>query len=226
MTYTNPPAHPDQHFGNISYAQHGDDFMILNLLKLMELPHARYLDLGAHHPFNISNTALLYQRGHRGVNVEANRVLVERFQVHRKEDINVNVGVGPVAGSFTFYKYDAESGRNTFSPEEVESLKRVMTVREVETVPVVTLPQLVTLCCGGRYPEFLSCDIEGFDYDVLCQLPDAWVITNSPSLICVETRLAHQGAMRDMLYKKGYQFICRMGENLFFTRHDYSDRIF
>lgn len=228
-----PHGHPDQHFGSVTYAQHGDDLMILNLFKLIGVercgsrPDAapNWLDLGAHDPSIISNTALLYFRGFRGVNVEANPELIKRFRVHRPEDLNVNVGVGPVPGELEFFKYSDTSGRNTFSRDEVESLKGKMTVRETVKLPVKTLRTIVREHCNGLYPDLLSCDIEGLDYDVLSQLPECGDL-NSPKIVVVETRRHETEKMARLMRGKGYILHCRMGENLFFVRADFLDLLF
>ena len=49
-----------------SFAMEGEDKILLDLLP----ERGTYLDIGAHHPFWGSNTALLYLRGWFGVNVD------------------------------------------------------------------------------------------------------------------------------------------------------------
>jgi FkbM family methyltransferase len=210
----NYAGHPDQAFGHISFAQHGDDFMTLNLFRLLGIEKPSYLDLGAHHPFDISNTALLYARGSRGVNVEANPILFPAFLVHRPMDMNLNVGVGPKSGTKPFYMYDDKSGRNTFSAAEVKSLEGLMTVKTRVDLPIVTLDEIIQFHCGGLYPDFLSCDIEGLDYVVLA---GADMSKSAPKVLCVETRRHEEMSMRIMLASKDFKFYCRMGENLFFV---------
>lgn len=222
-------GHPDQHFGHRTYAQHGDDLMLLNLFDLIGIEKPSYLDLGAHDPFIISNTALLYARGSRGVNVEANPYLHQKFVEHRPEDKNLNVGVGTLPGTATFYQYSETSGRNTFSMEEVKSLEGKMKVVCETVLPVRTLKQIVMEDCGSRYPDLLSCDIEGLDFQVLSTLPKLqpamppWAL---PKVICVETRRHETVSMQRMLGEKGFQLHCRMGENLFFVRLDYVKLLF
>jgi hypothetical protein len=58
--------HPHQWYGGRTYAQHGDDLAIINLFNCLRIRQPSYLDIGAHHPFHLSNTALLYQRGSAG----------------------------------------------------------------------------------------------------------------------------------------------------------------
>lgn len=227
MTFS---GHPDQHFGHLTYSQHGEDLMLLNLCKLIGLEKPTYLDLGAHHPVNISNTKLLYDRGSRGVNVEANPDLWRVFMHERPQDENVCVGVGLAEGKQTFYMYSQSSGRNTFSAEEVKTLEGTLKVRSEVTLPVMTLTQLVEKHCAGTFPDILSCDIEGLDYDVL-QSAD-FAKQGSPSIICVEVRRHDTDKFINLLSTftgnnpTAFFLYCRMGENLVFVRNDHVSKVF
>ncbi len=210
-------GHPDQHFGCVTYSQHGEDLMLLNLYSLMgiEPSQTRYLDLGAHHPTNISNTKLLYNRGAHGVNVEANPNLIDSFNEQRPRDINILTGVGPTAGTGTFLMYDSHSGRNTFSVFEAELVctKYGMAVEREFRLPLRTLNDIVAKECGGYFPTLLSCDIEGYDFDVL---ESADFSHSYPLVIIVEARREGSQRMARMMNLKGFFPYCRMGENLFF----------
>lgn len=215
-------GHPDQRFGHVSFAQHGDDFMILNLFELIGIERPSYLDIGAHHPFVISNTALLYSRGSRGVNVEANLNLIKAFKTHRPEDKNICIGVAAESGVYEFNMYSETSGRNTFSKDEVKSLDGVLKVKQSTKLLCVTIGDILRDHCAGKWPDFLSMDIEGFDYDVL---KSADFSKDAPKVVCVEVRKHDVEKFRYMMADKGYFLYCRMGENLFFVRNDYHDTV-
>lgn len=92
-----------------SYAQHGEDTLIFNMLtKVLKISKPSYIDIGAHHPYEISNTAIFYEHGCRGVNIEANPVLFKRFPVERPEDINICCGLGSenAGGGVYAFLYD------------------------------------------------------------------------------------------------------------------------
>src|SRR5215831_18702667 len=95
-------GHPDQAFGHTTYSQCGEDLLVANIFTLIGIPTPSYLDVGAHHPLHVSNTALLYARGSRGINVEANPELIPAFHTLRPGDVTVNVGVGPQRGRLNF----------------------------------------------------------------------------------------------------------------------------
>lgn len=219
-------GHPDQHYGCITYAQHGEDLLLINLLILLGVQPGdglAWLDLGAHHPTNISNTKLLYDRGYRGVNVEANPHLFKAFEEGRPLDINVNFGVSLHPGEGTFYIYDDTSGRNTFSTEEVKELEGVMQVKQEVKLPIRTLNQMVDIFCRGQFPPILSSDIEGLDFAVLSA---ADFTKSRPIAIVVETRRAHTWRMIEMLQSKNFTPLCRTGENLFFVDNMYYSKVF
>lgn len=205
-----------QRFGSFTYAQHGDDLMILNLFDLMGIHKPSYLDIGAHHPVKLSNTKLLYDRGSNGVNVEANPHLINEFNRHRPEDINICCGVGVNSGSAKFYMYDDCSGLNTFSLDETKIMSGVMGVKREIELPVKTLDEIIKEYCDGICPNLLNVDAEGWDYDIL----SSYDFISSPVIICVETRRDNADKMLQMLYEKGFVYLIRMGENLFFIRKD------
>lgn len=210
-------GHRDQKYGHISYSQHGEDLFILNVFTLLgyDIKAVRYLDIGAHHPETISNTKLLYDRGARGVNVDANKKVIELFERDRPEDLNLCLGVGVTSGVKPFLMYDEYSGRNTFSPEEVERANIGRPIKRIEDVDVVTLRSLLELC--GPF-DFLSIDIEGLDYEVLRSVNPE--IYDGVKVICVETRVEETHRMIELL--TGYQFRIagRFGENLILIHVD------
>lgn len=220
-------GHPDQRWGPTTYAQHADDMMLVNLFELIGIDKPSYLDCGAHHPTNISNTRLLYERGSRGVNVDANPYLIEEFNRQRPGDINMHVGVGPVTGFFDFHMYDNYSGRNTFSAAETKAMEGVLTVREVKQIPVITINQVVeSKCPGGRFPDLLLLDIEGMDFSVLDSAD--FYRFGSPKVICVETRRESTPAMQNMLAMKGVGYFqyCRCGENAIFVQDQLKSKVY
>lgn len=222
-----PEGHRDQMFGGITYAQHGDDLMLLNLVTLMGLTNPTWLDLGAHDPFVISNTALLYARGFHGVNVEANPDQYEKLVKGRPGDKNLNFGVDDVSGTATLYLFGPASGRNTFSREEVlDQDRRGFKVQGEIIMEMRTLTQIVQQHCDFKYPDILLCDIEGYDYKVLNTMtalkdPEFFL----PKIIVVETRRDQTTSMIRMMESKGFVKLCRMGENLFFVRSDLYSRV-
>lgn len=217
-------GHPDQYFGHISYSQHGEDLMLLNLFKQIGIDKPSYLDLGAHHPTNISNTALMYSRGCRGVNIEANPNLMEAFYKERSEDKNVCVGVGLKEDDMPFFMFDERSGLNTFSEAQAMEITKSsgMIIQNIKLISCMTLNQIVDTYCEGKFPDFLSCDIEGLDIEVLAH---ADFSKNKPKVMCVEIREVDMRRSCLMIESNGYNSYCRMGENVIFVQDEYLKRL-
>lgn len=212
-----------QWYGEKTLSQHGDDIMVLNIFRLIENYNPTYLDIGAHHPWNISNTALLYEKGCRGINVEANPNLMEPFQYYRPEDKNINVGVAGKKGKLPFYMIDNCSGRNTFSKASAEQFVREYpqhTIQEVREIEVVTINELLD---DDKFPNFLTIDVEGMDFEIL---KAADFRRSRPDVICVEAWHDVSSPIKNLLKRENYFVYCRMGWNLFFVQEKYYDKLY
>lgn len=227
-----PPSgfagHADQRYGHLTYSQHGEDLVLVSLFERLGVARPSYLDIGAHHPLNCSNTALIHARGGRGVNVDANPELLAEFRRLRPDDINLNLGVAGREGRLTFYCIDATSGRNSFSREAAERFvaehPEFSITAEIE-VAVTTLDRLVAEHCGGRYPDLLSLDAEGLDEEILAAADFA---TTRPRLICVEVDSAagqRQSVIVNLLRDKGFMPQVAMGANVIFAAGEDAARL-
>jgi len=76
----------------ISFSQGGEDLALLGLLGNRQL--GSYIDIGADHPSRFSNTRHLYDRGWKGVNIDANEELLPSFLSERPLDINICAAIG------------------------------------------------------------------------------------------------------------------------------------
>jgi FkbM family methyltransferase len=207
-------GHRDQWFGGRTYAQHGDDLAILNIFKRLGIEKPSYLDVGAYHPFDLSNTALLYDRGSRGINVEPNEALFAAFLKARPDDINLCVGVAPVSGRLPFHHVAADPGRFTF---DVATAVTLGIVRSVE-LPVMTLDQIVADRCDGIWPDLLSIDIEGMDVEVLASADFG---SGGPRVVIVEADCGGgdtSAELGHLMAAKGYILHSWCGSNLIFVR--------
>jgi len=186
-------SHPDQFFGDKTYSQFGEDLILLNVFAKLGIKKGKYFDVGAHHPHNISNTALLYERGWRGVCIEANPNHIRAFEEARPEDNILNVGVGTITGEMTFYMID---------------------LTEQKSVPVISLESLFI---QFGTPDFLSIDIEGLDYDVLAHS----LVWRKPKVVCVENH-GKEMMFDDLLKRLGYDKIFNTVANGIYIYEDRS----
>lgn len=138
-----------------------------------------------------SNTAYFYRRGSRGVAIEANSEIVDHFRNERPLDTVINLGVGSKSDKLPFYRIGWDSGRNSFSKPTIDAvLEEFPTswISDSNLVQLITLNEAVERYCGGKYPDILSVDTEGLDWDIL---NSADFSKNRPKIICAEVRTGH-----------------------------------
>lgn len=223
------PGHQHQAFGHLTYAQFGEDLIVANLFVMLGNGKPTYIDVGAHHPVDISNTALLHLRGSHGINIEANPDLFSAFEALRPNDVNLNIGIGVEPGVMDFYRMDTTSGRNSFSLDNINSFidaNPEQRITETLKVRVETLNAIVDQYCSGDFPDFLSIDVEGWDYDIL---NSADFSKSRPAVICVEAisgnDIDESERLISMLEGKGYELYMRTVANLIFLDNKSMEKI-
>ena len=204
-----------------SYSQHGEDLILDSLFVRMGIQQPDYLDIGAYHPYHLSNTALFYRKGCRGTVVDANPEFVDEFKKWRPGDQLLLSGVGPSPGQMRFFIFE-NSTLNTFSEEEKvrivsHGLSRL--VSEID-LQIMTLNQLVDRHLGSNFPHLLSLDVEGMDKEILLSTS---FDQSFPLLICVETNglsgSEEPSAFRNIMEGKGYKQIADTGINSIFQHY-------
>jgi len=169
----------------------------------------------------MSNTALLYEKGFRGINIEPNPEFYRKFTECRPEDINLNCGIGTEAGIMDYYSFDFPF-LNTFSKEDTESVKGYgYEVKEICQVPVIPLQQILEEYCGNQFPDLLNIDTEGLDLEILQQIDYA---KSAPKIIIAETvifgSIRKDLRIRNYLESVGYEAPYETPINTVFVRGD------
>lgn len=218
MNYDLPWSdHADQVFGGKTYAQHGDDLIMLAMFHQLKIYKPSWLDIGAHHPYHLSNTALMYERGGRGINVEPNPDLMEEFRRHRPEDDNICAGVGAKPGMMRLYRTLAP-GLSSFD----HSLAAKHCVTSEIEVPILTVREIV----NGKFPDLLTVDAEGLDMEILASVD--WAADSTPKIVCAEAFTADRdasGDLRGLLTASGYFLHSWAVNNMIFARNDLRERL-
>lgn len=172
-------------YAKLTFSQSGEDAIVDFIFSAINIVNPAYIDIGAHHPTYLSNTALFYRKGCKGINIEPDPTLFELFKTGRKGDINLNIGIGAEQGILDFYLLSSPT-MNTFSKEEADKMVREhgMSIKQILPLPVDTLPNVIEQYCGNNFPDFLSLDVEGLDLEILKTIDYKCTY---PKIICVET---------------------------------------
>lgn len=145
-----------------SYSQHGEDFYFLELIKShnIDITEYCYIDVGANHPTDISNTYLLYKLGMSGVIIEPNLELVNLFKLFRKRDQRLAIGVSNENTILKFF-ISKTPVISSFNKEWMAS-----DILKTSYVPVLTLDNaLKNLLSKNIF--LLSIDVEGLNKEVI-----------------------------------------------------------
>ena len=82
-----------------SYSQHLEDLVLFSIFY--DVKNGFYIDIGAHDPNHISVTKAFYLKGWYGINIEPLPSKYKALQIHRRRDINLNLGIGEKEGIAT-----------------------------------------------------------------------------------------------------------------------------
>ena len=92
---------PKIFFPKKTYSMFGEDLIINNFFK--KKTNGIYIDIGCYHPYDGSNTHLLFKKGWNGINIDLSELSIELFNVTRKNNLNLRSGVGSKNGKIKYF---------------------------------------------------------------------------------------------------------------------------
>ena len=202
---------------NKSYSQEGEDMVLHRMIG--NIKNGFYVDVGAHHPFRFSNTYFFYQKGWRGINIDAMPGSMDAFNAKRSRDINLEVAVAEKPEELTFYIFE-EPAINSFDKELSEKRiqngdrlieKKVIQTQTLEQILDKNLPPNQTI-------DFISIDVEGLDLMILKS--NNWK-KYSPKIVAVECLgfdliSIQNDAVYKFLVEQGYVLVAKTVNTCFF----------
>ncbi len=222
---------PSDDYFRVSVAQEGEDLLLLALFG--ERADGFYVDIGAHHPRKYSNTFVLYERGWRGINIDAMPGSMAAFRASRPGDVNLEVAISDARRVLTYYEFN-EPALNGFDPDAArrrdgmvpaghgaEAAFRVVAQRPIETTPLAEV--LDAHVPNGRAIDLLNVDVEGLDYEVLAsnnwaKYRPALVLAEDAQVVTLDDLAGSR--IVQLLRTHGYRPILKTRLTLFFARED------
>lgn len=193
-----------------SYSQDGEDMIVASFYD--SNPHYKgfYVDIGAHHPFRYSNTQFFYEKGWRGINIDATPGSMDRFKDFRPEDINLEIGISTVKGEIEFFMFESPA-LNTFDKNLAEEYKKINPLTGIKIVQTYTINEVLDKYLPeGKKIDFMNIDIEGLDFDIIKSLnwekysPDFIMIEELNFIDCDILKMNQGSELIDYLSEKGY----------------------
>jgi len=150
-----------------AYSSEGEDLILKRIFD--NKTNGVYVDVGAHHPFRVSNTYLFYKMKWTGINIDPMPGSKALFDRYRPQDVNLEMGVSATRQHLTYHIFN-EPALNTFSQDKVNEYTsdpkyQVINEKKIETWPLADI--LDHYLPPGRSIDFLTIDAEGLDMDVL-----------------------------------------------------------
>jgi FkbM family methyltransferase len=179
---------------------------------------ARFIDVGAFHPFKQSNTMLLSQLGWRGINIDCDPARISCFDKLRPQDVNICAAVGEAPGDMIYLQYPMEVTDRIAEPGE-ENLLSIEGEKPLKATPIKvrTLTEIIEQSAfRGQHFHYLNVDCEGRDLSVLKGLDFS---RYSPDLITAEAHTnTEQAELTAFLQPRGYQLSDIVRITLFFNK--------
>jgi len=151
-----------------SYSQDGEDMLLMSLYEGQQNYKGFYVDIGAHDPIKFSNTQYFYEKGWRGINIDATPGSMRRFNELRSEDINIECGVSDREGNLLYYSF-AEAALNSFDPILSENrINNGWALKEKIEIPVLSINDILKRYLPvNQNIDFIDIDIEGMELQIL-----------------------------------------------------------
>lgn len=190
-----------------AYSQFGEDLYLDALFRGQD--RGVYVDVGAFHPRQFSNTQLLHERGWRGLNVDATPGSMRLFDALRPGDVNVEAAVSDEPGTLVLHSWGLHA-ENTLSPEQVPAAEHALgPPHERIELEARTLTEILDASpLRDAEIDLLTVDAEGHDLPVLRSLD--WT-RYRPRVVVIE---AFRADVESLLASPRYGFLRKQGYRL------------
>ncbi len=147
-------------FTKKSYSGGAQDLIINYFFK--DKKKGIYIDVGCYHPYNGSNTKLLYDKGWSGINIDLDFHTIDFFNFVRKRDENINIAISDTEGEKDLYFFHNRSAINSLSEIRKKEAKEI---RKIKTKTLNSVFENSKF--KNEKINLISIDVEGYEIEVL-----------------------------------------------------------
>jgi len=192
-------------YAKASFSQFGED---LALSTFLNQETGFYVDVGAYHPFNFSNSYLFYKQGWSGLNIEPNPYGFRLLRKYRKRDTTLQLGISHNEGNVRFL--DQRTFSRILQEGEQPESGRII---EIATKPLHEV--LAKEISPSKEIDFLSTDCEGHDLIVLKS--NDWETYRPRFVITEDGQPFDNSAIVSFMKGVAYLPLCRLGMSRIFV---------
>ena len=204
-------------FPKKQYSCFGEDLFITNFFKSQN--KGFYVDVGSYHPFFWNNTYLLYKKKWNGINIDANPLSIELFDIARKDDYNFNLAVTNQKKNKIklFYRRKMNVLNTTDESFAKKNFPNGYESKEIDCLSLNNI--LAKTNFKNKIIDFLNVDVENTEIDVLESLD---FNIYKPRLICVEIHIENPNNLKSnstykFLDEKGYKIVWKKEYSYIFS---------
>ena len=204
----------------VTYAQNFEDVILWRALQHVE--KGTYVDVGAQDPIFDSVSFGFYERGWRGIHVEASPRYASAIRDARPDEIVIEAAVSGEPGVLTFFEFPG-TGLGTGDPDIARMHAEAGHAVSRIDVPSVTLDQVLEHA-ADRDVHWLKIDVEGMEADVL----RSWKGLLRPWIVVVESRLPNSDQQSYDIWESeiinhDYSFVYFDGLNRFYLSNKHGE---
>ena len=205
-----------------TYSQSGEDLFINSFFE--NKPQGFYVDIGCFHPILHSNTAKLYNKGWKGINIDINQTSIDLFNIIRKRDKNYCAAISNQNKNVFSYIDSNFSPINSINKNFFDITSSNLSEgnhikKKIEAFKFLDF--LRNKDIELNYIDFLNIDAEGHDFEIL-QGIDLEKI--KVKLVCVEMYDERNKVDKikfiNHFKESGYRYLNSIGDNGFFEKID------
>jgi FkbM family methyltransferase len=155
-------------FSSHFYSQDGEELLIRSFGGYKKNYKGFYIDIGAYHPLIYSNTQWFYEKGWKGINIDAMPDSMRIFNKIRKRDINLEIGISDESGEPEYYSFKYADDMNSFN--SVLSKERINNgeIKEIVKIKVFPINEVLKKYLPKQQKiDFITIDVEGYEMKIL-----------------------------------------------------------
>lgn len=184
-----------------------------------------FVDVGAFHPIYSSNTYALYERGWRGIAVDAQEGLTPLWAQYRPEDVFLSIAAGAHDGVIEFHLTSNALQMATTNAAFAEHYRSIGWETIPRRVQMASLNSILDVHLRGRELHLLTVDVEGGEYDALIGLD---FVRYRPWIVVVEATvpgspIPSHSRWEPLLIGASYEMVYFDGLNRFYLAREHQE---
>lgn len=206
----------------VSHAQNYEDIRLWRAFR--DIEKGRYLDIGTQGPEQDSVSLLFYERGWRGLHVEATPHYAEAMRAARPDEEVIQAAVSSSSEPLEFFEIP-NTGLSTGVASIAETHEAAGFEFNSLVVPTVTLASLFERM-GPDLIHWLKIDVEGMEADAIRSWDDH---PARPAALVIEatapnTQIPTHQDWRPQVLERGYREVAFDGLSRYFIHESHADR--